>query len=175
MADPGGAYAADLASLRAIEEIKQLKARYFRGVDKKDAALLASAFCDDVVCDFAGGMEDPQHADGERLLAEGEVLRGATSAAAAIVAAVSGLVTVHHGMMPEIAVTSFDGAGAPDGATGLWQMTDLLRFPPDAELDEIVGWGFYHEQYRREADGWKISSLRLERLRVDTRRKRAAG
>lgn len=155
----------DTAWLRAVEEIKQVKARYFRGVDTKDTALLAESFCSDVVCDFRGGMEDPNAAGGQPLLAGGELLRGSTQSAQAIIAAVTGLVTVHHGHMPEIAVTG------PESATGIWTMMDLLRFPPSSELEEIEGWGFYHEDYRREDGAWRIARLRLERIRVDVRRR----
>jgi hypothetical protein len=162
--EPGGM--PDAAWLRATEEIKQLKARYFRGVDRKDRALLESAFCTDVICDFSQGMEDPQGADGQRLLAESELLCGAPAAATAIIAAVADLVTVHHGHMPEITITG------PDTASGIWSMMDRLRFPQSSDIDEIEGWGFYEETYRREEGEWKIHRLRLERLRVDVRRRR---
>jgi hypothetical protein len=31
------------------------------------------------------------------------------------------------------------------------------------------GYGHYHETYVRLADGWRIKSIRLSRLRVDAR------
>ena len=36
-----------------VEEIKKLKARYFRGLDSKDWDLYASVFTDDVVVDIS--------------------------------------------------------------------------------------------------------------------------
>ncbi|MEI9982293.1 MAG: nuclear transport factor 2 family protein [Aliidongia sp.] len=38
--------------LHAIEEIRQLKARYFRGVDTKDATVLRAVFTDGAETDF---------------------------------------------------------------------------------------------------------------------------
>ena len=39
------------AQLLAMEEIKQLKARYFRFVDTKDWEALSTIFCEDAVFD----------------------------------------------------------------------------------------------------------------------------
>ena len=50
----------DTTRLLAIEEIKQLKARYFRAVDTKDAALFRSILTDDVVLDYRGSASDPK-------------------------------------------------------------------------------------------------------------------
>jgi len=33
--------------------------------------------------------------------------------------------------------------------------------------DTIRGYGHYHEEYRKEKGGWRISKLKLTRLRVD--------
>ena len=43
----GGRMDADMARLIDIEEIKQLKARYFRGLDMKDWVLWADVFTED--------------------------------------------------------------------------------------------------------------------------------
>ena len=61
------------------------------------------------------------------------------------------VVTVHHGHMPEIAFVD------ATRATGIWAMFDQLRGPGFS----VDGWGHYHEEYRRCADGrWRIASTR---------------
>jgi hypothetical protein len=32
----------------------------------------------------------------------------------------------------------------------------------------MTGWGHYHETYRKEAGGWRIASMKLTRLRIET-------
>ena len=62
--------------------------------------------------------------------------------------------------MPEITLTS------PTEATGIWAMMDYVeREGPNPR--RIIGYGHYHETYRKEVGDWKISSKRLVRLRVD--------
>jgi ketosteroid isomerase-like protein len=125
-----------------VESIKCLKARYFRTMDAKDWSGLADCFTDDLVADFR---------EGPGMLAEGrdnyisqisEILKDA--------------VTVHHGHMPEISL--LDG----ENATGTWAMDDLVQLPGLI----IQGWGHYHESYRKENGQWKISRIRLTRLRL---------
>src|SRR3546814_15174682 len=48
----------DTERLWAIEAIRALKARYFHGVDTKDAALLRSVFTDDAITDFRSESPD---------------------------------------------------------------------------------------------------------------------
>lgn len=74
-------------------------------------------------------------------------------------------ISVHHGHMPEITLQT------SDTATGIWAMYDYVEARPSASAPMwLQGFGHYHETYRKEADGeWRISSLRLTRLRVDTR------
>jgi len=72
------------------------------------------------------------------------------------------VVTVHHGHMPEIELTS------PTTATGIWSMEDKLRWPKGSVIREMHGYGHYRETYERTATGWRIKTLKLTRLRVDT-------
>ncbi|MFI5621899.1 nuclear transport factor 2 family protein [Nocardioides sp. NPDC051685] len=46
--------------LTAVEDIRLMKARYFRGVDEHDWGLLGSVLTEDVVCDFRGAMMGPR-------------------------------------------------------------------------------------------------------------------
>ncbi len=81
--------------LLEIEAIKALKARYFRCMDQKRWAELAEVFARDAVAQW-----DPQP----------EVLYGREAIVAYIRAGIELLVTVHHGHMPEITLTSPEAA-----------------------------------------------------------------
>jgi hypothetical protein len=135
--------------LSAVEEIKQLKARYFRCMDTKDWDGYASVFAPDAEMDMRS--EDP----------ESGLNRGAQAIADYVRKAVDPVVTVHHGHMPEIEITS------DDTATGIWAMEDKLQFPEGSPISWMHGYGHYHETYERIAGAWKIKTLRLSRLRID--------
>ena len=127
-----------------VEAIKQLKARYFRTMDTKDWDAMRLVFADDVVVDTSQ--------------AGGGVVTGADEFIAFLRDTIGDVVTVHHGHMPEIDVTS------PTTATGLWAMEDMLRWPNGMELH---GFGHYHETYAQTDDGWRITTTTLTRLRTD--------
>jgi uncharacterized protein (TIGR02246 family) len=127
-----------------IEAIKQLKARYFRTMDTKDWAGMRRVFADDVVMDTSE--------------AGGNVITGADEFMAFLEPALGDAVTVHHGHMPEIAITS------PTTATGIWALQDLIRWP---DGNSMVGFGHYHETYEKSGGEWRIKTCKLTRLRVD--------
>jgi SnoaL-like domain len=137
-----------LQRLLDIEEIKQLKARYFRSMDRKEWEAFGDVFARDAV------LEVPE-------------VDSTTSGRDAIVAFVSGALTdaqtVHHGHMPEIEVTG------SDTARGTWAMFDFVEWPAPDGGDRVglQGYGHYLEEYAREEGTWRISRSRLERLRVD--------
>ncbi|MEX2253931.1 MAG: nuclear transport factor 2 family protein [Acidimicrobiia bacterium] len=141
--------------LEAIEQIKGLKARYFRCMDTKDWEGFADVFAPHAVMDMAAEVgasdDDP----------EAGITRGNTEIAAFVRAAVDDVVTVHHGHMPEIDITS------PTTATGIWAMEDELRWPEDAPIEKMHGYGHYRETYELVGDRWLIATLTLTRLRVD--------
>ena len=133
--------------LEALEDIRLLKARYFRCLDTKDWDGFADLFAPDAVMDMTS---------------EGAAITEGNREIAAFVRGVVGdVTTVHHGHTPEIEITS------PTTATGIWAMEDKLRWPEDAPLGSMHGYGHYHETYERVADGWRIKTLRLSRLRID--------
>jgi len=129
-----------------IEAIRQLKARYFRLMDTKDWAAMREVFTPDVHVEIAdnAAMHD-----------------GVEPFMAMLEEALRDVVTVHHGHMPEIEVTS------PTTATGIWAMEDHLRFPAGGPISELHGYGHYHETYVKVDGQWRIQSLRLDRLRLD--------
>jgi uncharacterized protein (TIGR02246 family) len=127
-----------------IEAIKQLKARYFRTMDAKDWDAMRRVFTDDVVMDTTSS--------------GGGVVTGADEFITFLRGVIGDVVTVHHGHMPEIDLTS------PTTASGVWAMEDMLRWPDGTELH---GYGHYHETYEKRDDGWRIKTSTLTRLRVD--------
>jgi hypothetical protein len=145
--------------LLAIEDIKCLKARYFRGIDSKDWALMKDTFADDIVLDFRAATTLP---DGTNLMpgATVDLLRGASAATQAIQGVLVGVSSVHHGHMPEIDIVD------ESNAKGIWAMFDLLKFPAGAPVNDLAGYGYYHETYRKVQGQWKIGSLKLTRLRL---------
>jgi len=127
-----------------LEEIKKLKARYFRGLDSQDWELYGSVFAEDVVVDTT--------------LGGGEVVRGREP----MVAAVRGLQmvqSVHHGHMPEIELTS------ATTATGIWVLEDYNIW---ADGRQHHGWGHYLETYEKQDGRWYIKTLKLSYLRVES-------
>ena len=127
-----------------VEAIKQLKARYFRTMDTKDWDGMRAVFVDEVVVDVSDS--------------GGDVMRGADAFISFLRATLADVVTVHHGHMPEIVLTS------PTTAKGVWAMEDVLRWPNGIEMR---GYGHYHETYEKIGDVWRINTTTLTRLRVD--------
>ncbi len=127
-----------------LEEIRRLKAQYFRLMDTKQWEELRSVFTDDVRVDTT---ED-----------SGTVIVGVDEYLLFLVGQIGEVVTVHHGHMDEI---EFIDA---DSATGIWAMEDELWWPEGSLLRYLHGYGHYHETYRRTPDGWRIADLRLTRL-----------
>jgi uncharacterized protein (TIGR02246 family) len=137
--------------LLAIEEIKQLKARYFRCMDTKDWAGFEAVFAPDASVDYT-----PPGADSADWSASGrerivEFVRRIVEPA----------ITVHHGHMPEVEVTS------PTTARAIFAMEDLIWWPEGSRRRTLHGWGHYHESYIKMDGKWLIKTLRLTRLRVD--------
>lgn len=151
----------DVARLMAIEDIKQLKARYFRSLDTQDWPLMRDhVFAQDIICDFRGSTTDPITGFNPAPEATSDILRGADTALAAIAAGMAGVRSVHHGHMPEIAIID------DTRATGIWAMFDSLQMKK-GPVREITRWGHYHEDYIHMAAGWRIAKMRLKRLRLD--------
>jgi uncharacterized protein (TIGR02246 family) len=141
--------------LVAIEEIKQLKARYFRAMDTKDWGAFAAVFAPDALMDMSGEMRDS--------VTEGEgITRGNTAIAEFVQGAVQPVETVHHGHMAEIEILS------PTTARGIWSMEDMLRWPVGSPIRSMHGYGHYHETYEKLDGRWCIKTIALTRLRVDT-------
>ena len=141
----------DSERLIAIEEIKRLKARYFRCIDTKDWAGFQGVFAPDGTADFT-----PKGGDRSRWSAT-----GAANVTKMVKDLVDPALTIHHGHMPEIELTS------DTAARGVWAMEDLIWWPEGSPRKTLHGFGHYHETYEKIGGRWFIKTLRLTRLRVE--------
>jgi hypothetical protein len=132
-----------------LEAIRQLKARYCRFLDAKDAGGWRSVFTDDVVVllDVAvsTGGADPMTAP---------PVEGVDDFVPMVLASLEGAATMHHCHTPEITLTS------AETATGIWAMEDWIVF---ANGNELHGAGHYHETYEKVDGAWCIKTLHLTR------------
>jgi hypothetical protein len=128
-----------------IEAIKQLKARYFRTLDTKDWDGLTAVFADEVDLDLSSEGAGVIH-DVVRFVASLRDILGEA-------------ITVHHGHMPEIELTS------PTTATGIWAMEDRLWWPEPHPVRYLHGYGHYHETYEKTDGVWRIKTMELTRLK----------
>src|SRR5262249_9692290 len=132
--------------LRDIEEIRQLKARYFRLLDTKRWGEWRKLFTDDCRYDLPGAQQ------------------GADEFVAMVRARPVDALTVHHSHQSEIV------SAGPGTARGVWGMSDWVEHAAPVEGGVapghrgFTGHGYYEEEYRKEDGAWKISRLCLSRL-----------
>lgn len=131
------------------EQLKELRARYFRFLDLRDLDGFASVFTQDAV------LEVPE---------VDLVFRGREEISSKVLASVHGAVSAHHGHTHELTITG------PDTATGIWAMQDIVEWPRAASGERvgITGVGHYHDEYVREDGQWRIAKVRLVRIRVQS-------
>lgn len=134
----------ELAVLRAIEDIKQLKYRYFRAMDRADMALLRSVLAEDFHFDLSGSAWSMKGSDREDFI---ERMRLNFN---------SDMATQHHGHHPEITIDA-DGRSAG----GVWYLQDIVHDGAQGSL--LFGTNFYDDRYIRTAEGWRIASSRWTR------------
>ena len=130
--------------LSDLEEIRQLKHKYFRCIDTGNWAEIGSVFADDVEIDYRGG--------GYRLSVKGkadmvEFLASNFN---------SDVVAMHMGHTPEIEFTGQDSAKAK------WYLED--RFINPERNEDTVGTAIYYDQYIRTAEGWKLKFSEYDRV-----------
>jgi len=142
--------------LKAIDEIRQLKSRYFRFVDTKDWQQLAMVFCRDAIFDTRQASGLASTADDENYVA-----RGRDAIVAYISQSLQGSSSVHHGHGHEVHIDS------ADEAHGIVAMEDLVKWEAPRRAS-LHGYGHYHELYRVEDGAWRLWRSTLTRLRVET-------
>lgn len=146
----GDTFMDDLASrLWDIEQIKQLKARYFRFLDTKQWHAYRALFTDDAECGLGPGRAENAGPQGPDEFVESMRTSHDDDRA----------VSAHHGHMPEIEITG------ERTARGIWSMFDWVDHP---RTRAFQGFGHYYEEYEKGNDGrWRFKVMRLTRLRVD--------
>jgi len=149
-----------VSRLIAIEEIKQLKARYFRFVDTKDWEALRTIFCEDAEFDARAALSMDGHGkEGRAAESNAWIYRRGDVIVDFIKDAIGAARTVHHGHCHEIQIVS------SDQASGVIAMEDQI-WDETGQIRTLHGCGHYHETYRRVDGGWRIHSSRLTRLYV---------
>jgi hypothetical protein len=143
-----------LDRLLAIEEIKRVKAKYFYYLDHKDwNGWKRDVFAPAIVFHVPEFRSEPW-TDVDAFIAWTAEQAGQQ-------------VSVHHGHMPDIEILS------ATTAKGIWAMEDILRHPEGkkspAGFSFLHGYGHYHETYVRTEAGWRIKSVRLTRLYVESK------
>jgi hypothetical protein len=133
----------DVACLADVEEIKKLKARYFRLMDVKDFAELGEVLARDAV--FGGG---------------GTEITGRDAIIEFIATTLDGARSAHQGFMPEIEIL-----GTAE-ASGIWAMSDYLEVRGTEPPVGFRGFGHYEDRYAREDGAWRISASRLTRIKI---------
>src|SRR3984957_4605760 len=140
--------------LEAIEEIRRLKARYWRFVDTKQWERFGELWAPDATfTDHSAAF----HCEGAQEVRD--------KIAAALP---DDVVTVHHGHQSEIEIED------QDHARGIWAMEDYLIFPPGAvhptsaaPTSTVRGYGHYVESYVKLDGEWKFQKSELFRLRLE--------
>lgn len=149
---PATAQVTPLERLLAIEEIRNLKARYFRLLDTKQWDRWGMTFARDAVMRVDSEVStwggDPHTSIGatgrERIRELVRNLRHET-------------VTVHQGHTAEIEITS------PTTARAIWLLEDIVDSPAVYRRSH----GHYHETYEKVDGVWYIKTLHLTRLRIE--------
>lgn len=133
-----------LQQLSDLEEIRQLKSRYFRCIDTGNHTELATCFAEDVTIDLRGG--------GYRLRVEGRADMVEFIASSFN----SDIVAMHHGHTPEISFVD------DNTAKGTWYLQD--RFINPERNEDTVGTSLYYDTYVRTAEGWKVKHSEYDRV-----------
>jgi hypothetical protein len=121
-----------------------LKAKYVRLADAQDWDAWGRLLTEDIHLHTDGGPVD-----------------GRANVVATISRSLKGAKTMHRLHAPEIAIT-----GA-DTATGSWPMTDYVVGTFNGQDMTIRGYGYYHEEYLRTPEGWRLRRGRLVRQHVE--------
>jgi hypothetical protein len=138
-----------ITRLEAIEEIRTLKARYFRYLDCKLWDDLPAVFTEDLTVMTPDG----------RIYAD-----SGASYATKLQQSLTASVSCHQGFTAEIHILDATNARA------IWAMQDIIIWSdahPQFGWKSILGRGHYHETYRVEGGAWRIATLTLTRLRLD--------
>jgi bile-acid 7alpha-dehydratase len=125
-----------------IEAIKNLKAKYFRCVDKKLWEEMETVLTEDAVADYGMGIE---LLHGRKAIIE--FLKKNLGR--------DSMISVHQGHNPEIEITS------DTTARGIWVLNDRLIIQTIATLN---GWRYYEDEYVKVNGEWKKKSTKITNI-----------
>ena len=123
--------------------IGQLKAQYVRFVDLKDWSELERLITEDFA--FEGNWSS----------------RGGALFVQRLSRHLADASTVHELHAPELEITS------PDAWRGIWPFSDIIDQRRDGLGMYRLGFGHYHESYVKANGVWRISAVRITRIRVE--------
>jgi hypothetical protein len=136
----------EVRRLADIEAIKQLKAKYVRLADAKAwEAWGREVLTEDCLLETDSA---PQN--------------GRDAAVAHFARTLADALSVHRIHTPEITLTSADTASA------IWPVSDYVRGNLGGRNMILRGHGYYHDDYVRTAEGWRLKRSKMVRQRVDT-------
>jgi hypothetical protein len=135
--------AVNRSDLVEIDAIRQRKARYFRFLDTKQWDAWRELFTEDFRAEIHGPHPVIHFENRDEMVESNRKILAEAP-------------TVHHGHMPEIELMG------PGTARGIWAMEDIVKLGAG-----FVGYGHYHEEYRKVEGDWRIARLRLTRLHIE--------
>jgi hypothetical protein len=132
-----------MSAMGDVDDIKQVKYRYLRALDTKNWDEFEATLTEDVIGDYGESVGAEHHFTDRASLVE--FMRTSMPA---------NVITEHRVTHPEITV---DG----DAATATWYLQDRVIVADFNFM--LIGAAFYHDQYRRTSDGWKICATGYDR------------
>ena len=145
--------------LIAIEQIKQLKARYFRAYDTKDYGRFVSLFTPNARFDMRQAVSVPNGSSPSQEV-ENMLFIGRANIEAFVRSATPSW-SAHHGHNPDIEVKS------STMASGIWALEDSVAFLEGGPFRKLHGFGYYHDTYERIDGQWLIASTQLTRVHLE--------
>jgi bile-acid 7alpha-dehydratase len=127
--------------LENIEEIKKLKAKYWRCVDTKLWEEIGNCFSEDAILDSVPNIQFQGRKQIVQMFKDSFEKEIKISA--------------HGGYSPEISIISETMAKAN------WAFNDYLVMKSGRKMH---GWGFYEDEYIKENSRWKIKSTKMRRI-----------
>jgi hypothetical protein len=132
-----------MSAMGDIDEIEQVKYRYLRALDTKHWDDFAATLTEDVIGRYGESIGEEHH-----FTDRDSLVKFMSSSMPANV------ITEHRVTHPEITVNG-------DEASATWYLQDRV-IAPDFNF-MLYGAAFYHDRYRRTAEGWRICATGYDR------------
>lgn len=129
-----------MRTLEDIEQIRKLKAKYWRCVDRKLWDELADCFTEDATADYG---PDSVLESRKAIM---QFFRDALG--------MSTMITAHGGHNAEIEIVDVNTARAT------WALNDIVIIQPNTRME---GWGYYEDVYSKQNGQWRIKSTKIGR------------